>query len=133
MAKEVITIADNEEPDHIDRNIHNNQKDNLRAATRSQNNANRGKQKNNTSGYIGVFPNGRYWKYLVYKDRKLYYKGMFHTPELAARARDRRAIELFGEFASLNFPRSDYESSSSSSSPQSSGGSSSSQNQPSGI
>jgi len=43
--------------DHIDGNGLNNQKKNLRSATRSENGTNRRKPKNNTSGIKGV-----YWK-----------------------------------------------------------------------
>ena len=39
---------------------------------------------------------------------KSVYIGSFYTPEEAARAYDRKAIELKGEKARLNFPISDY-------------------------
>ena len=41
--------------DHIDGNTLNNRIENLRPATKSTNGMNRGKQKNNTSGYKGVY------------------------------------------------------------------------------
>jgi hypothetical protein len=35
---------------------------------------------------------------------KYYYLGTFGSPIEAAKARDRKAYELFGEYAYLNFP-----------------------------
>lgn len=76
--------------------------DNLRLATRSQNNANVGKRRNNTSGFKGVFRCGNRWKAQIGAARTVYL-GLFATPEDAARAYDAAALEHHGEFARLNF------------------------------
>lgn len=49
-----ITGVDSEETDHRNHNTLDNRDSNLRACTRSQNQANRRKQRTNTSGYKGV-------------------------------------------------------------------------------
>ena len=133
MASEIVEVPVGLVPDHKDRDRHNMQRENIRPATYSQNGANRRIASNNTSGYKGVHRTRKTWSFEVKKDDIRYQKHGYRSAESAARARDRKAIELFGEFATTNFPRSDYGSSSSSSSPQSSGGSSSPQNQPSGA
>lgn len=81
---------------------------NLRKATRRQNAANGScERRNNTSGYKGVMkqPKTEYW--LAYSKRYGTI-GSYKTKEEAARAYDKAAILQFGEFANLNFPRSDY-------------------------
>ncbi len=92
--------------DHRDRDSLNNSLDNLRLATRSQQNANR-QQPNKTTGQIGVHcvANGRR-KYAacIGIDGKQKYLGVFHRPEAAALARDLVALQVFGEFAVLNNP-----------------------------
>lgn len=40
----------------------------------------------------------------IKKDGKVYSLGYFEIPEDAAKARDLKAVELFGTFAKLNFP-----------------------------
>jgi len=95
--------------DHEDRNPLNNQRDNLRSATRSQNKANGKIPKNNTSGYKGVSWDKatQKWYAKITVNKKQINLGRFINKEDAARAYDRAAIKYFGEFARLNFPKSD--------------------------
>ena len=94
--------------EHKDLDKSNNRINNLRPSSRSQNNANKPKQRNNTSGYKGVFWNKQVKKWLAYT--KQYGKqiriGWFNNKIMAAHAYDAKALELFGEFARLNFPPS---------------------------
>jgi len=96
---------DKRQVDHTDGNGLNNQKSNLRICTSSQNTGNSKKQSNNTSGYKGVFYHKHSKKYQVQimKNGKLTACGYFKTKEEAALAYDKKAKELFGEFAKLNF------------------------------
>jgi hypothetical protein len=97
--------------DHIDRNGLNNRRENLRIATASENQHNRGKAVNNTSGYIGVSwhkKSGK-WQAMIKVNGGAKHLGLFACPVAAAKARDKAAIELHGEFASLNFPDEYYE------------------------
>lgn len=91
--------------DHKDRNTLNNQADNLRFATRQQNQINREQRRDKTSGFIGVERHGRGYSATCKNFGKKYYLGTFDTKEEAAKVRDEKAIELHGEFAVLNFPR----------------------------
>ena len=68
---------------------------------------NHGKRADNTSGYIGVSWAKQYgkWRAQVRKNGKTVWSARFDDLEKAARARDARALEHYGEFAVLNFPR----------------------------
>jgi len=90
--------------DHRDRNGLNNKRQNLRAATDSQNCANSRLPKNNTSGFKGVYPVGKRWRTCLKANGKRLCLGTHDTPEEAARAYDKAALEHFGEFAYQNFP-----------------------------
>ena len=94
------------EVDHFNQNKLDNQRHNLRAATRSQNKANTGRYSTNTSGFKGVCWSkaaGKWQAQLRIKGRRGYL-GCFSDCMEAARAYDSAAKENFGEFACLNFP-----------------------------
>jgi hypothetical protein len=58
-----------------------------------------------SSKYIGVCFVKRIKKYEAYisKEKKQYKLGTYKTEEEAAKIRDKKAIELYGSFAKLNF------------------------------
>jgi hypothetical protein len=95
--------------DHRDGNGLNCQKYNLRDADASQNAINSRKQEGTSSRYKGVTYDrtacgkDKKWKAYITKKGRRYTK-MFATEEEAARWRDSKATELFGDFARLNFP-----------------------------
>ncbi len=91
--------------DHIDHNGLNNRRNNLRPATRSQNNYNRQKQSRLASSvYKGVFlrkRSGRFEALIGIKGKRIYL-GSFDSEIDAARVYNKAALEHFGEFAVLN-------------------------------
>ena len=91
--------------DHIDGNGLNNTRKNLRICTPRQNTCN-SKGQGKTSGYKGVcrIKNSKKWLAQITYTRKNKKIGCFETEITAAQAYDRKAKELFGEFAYLNFP-----------------------------
>lgn len=93
-------------PDHKDGNGLNNQRDNLRPATKLQQQGNKRKQAGCASKYKGVRPHASKrnpWEAQIRRNGKLCHLGNFSTQELAARAYDAAAREFFGEFANCNF------------------------------
>jgi hypothetical protein len=102
MQREIMNTPAGMETDHINGNKLDNRRENLRVATHTQNQSNRGKQKNNTSGFKGVILlNGKWYRQIKYK-WKNYHGGPFNTPEEAAADYDRAALELHGEFSNTN-------------------------------
>lgn len=101
-------IANNLDIDHADGNRLNNEIENLRLASRSQNLQNRAKYKktsNSHSQYKGVSraTNGAEWRAAIYPHGKTLWLGVFSTEEGAARAYDDAARQYYGEFAKTNF------------------------------
>lgn len=93
--------------DHIDGNGLNNTRANLRAVTPEQNFRNRRIPANNTSGFKGVswYAAREKWGAYITFDKKRMFLGLFLTAEEAARTYDDAALQLYGEYARLNFPR----------------------------
>lgn len=94
--------------DHKDMDGLNNQKCNLRKCTMAQNNQNSSFRRHNKSGYRGVMWHKRTGAYYcrVRAQKKEHWIGIFDDPIKAAHAYDKKAKEVHGEFAVLNFPQS---------------------------
>jgi len=92
--------------DHIDRDGLNNRKSNLRLCTNAENIRNAGKRGKGFSKYKGVsrHTRGKKWTAVIQLNKKTYFLGYFENEIDAARAYDKKAKELHGQFACLNFP-----------------------------
>lgn len=92
--------------DHKNMDRGDNRIENLRLATYSDNNRNRFYGKG-SSKYQGVHfhSKNKNWIAQITKDKKNIHIGCFETELEAAKAYDKKAIELFGEFAYTNLER----------------------------
>jgi hypothetical protein len=84
--------------DHIDRDIFNNRIENLRLATRQQNNANKGKTGKLPKGVSVV---GNKFRARIYHNNKHHSLGTFNTIEDASYAYYEASINLNGEYAAI--------------------------------
>jgi AP2 domain-containing protein len=91
--------------DHVDGNGLNNQRSNLRPATRGQNVQNSRPRLGSSSLYKGVYWNKerRRWVASIRMSGRLYSLGRFTEEIDAAKAYDAAARHYFGEYARLNF------------------------------
>jgi hypothetical protein len=94
-----------EQVDHINMNKLDCRKENLRICSNQQNNANKTKQINNTSGYKGVTWDkvNKKWSAAIMVNKRSKKLGRFTNKEDAAREYDKAAKMYFGEFARTNF------------------------------
>jgi hypothetical protein len=130
MHREIMKTPKGMHTDHINGDTLDNRKENLRVCTHRENCQNKKLRSDSASGMKGVYeikkpPRSKYMskktgevKYYYYMPKKRFQTyignpekpnrniklGVYLTKEEAARAYDKKAIELFGEFAQLNFP-----------------------------
>jgi hypothetical protein len=99
MHRQIMKTTKGFDVDHLDHNTSNNQKENLRNVTRSQNNTNRNKRIGTSSKYKGVCWNkgNKKWVAIIWNK----HLGCFDTEEEAALAYNKVAAELY-EHAKLN-------------------------------
>lgn len=94
--------------DHIDGSGLNCQRSNMRILTRGDNFRNRRKLNKASSPFKGVHWNedSEKWSVSIFSNGTSYYLGSFdeNNETGAARAYDKKALELWGDLANLNFP-----------------------------
>lgn len=103
MHRFILDAPAGAEVDHANGDKLDNRRSNLRLATKSQNNANRGPY---TGTYKGVswHKRDRRWQSQIRINGSQRHLGTFADPVSAALAYDRAARAAWGEFAYLNFP-----------------------------
>lgn len=101
----IMNALPGEQVDHINGDGLDNRKKNLRITDSQGNNRNRRKLRPASSRYKGVWKDkqtGRWAVTLYLKDGRRTTR-RFNTEALAAIAYDNNAVEVFGEYANLNF------------------------------
>jgi hypothetical protein len=104
LHREIMGALKGEYVDHINGDVLDNRKSNLRICTNMQNAWNSGLSKSNTSGYKGVTwkkERGK-WKAEIKKNYKPIFLGYFDNKHDAARMYNFWAKDMFGEYARLN-------------------------------
>lgn len=97
-----LKTGDGKYTDHINHCGLDNREYNIRICTNQQNCQNQ-KISNHTSKYKGVSWHKQKWQAQICYSRKCIYLGLFNNEIEAAKIYDKKAKELFGEFANCNF------------------------------
>lgn len=107
MHREILGFPSGQDVDHVNGNRLDNRRENLRAASRSQNNYNQRKiREGKSSQYRGVTwcRNKKRWMAQIWVTGKHIVVGYFRDEQEAARARDGAALALHGDFAVRSVP-----------------------------
>lgn len=104
MHRLLLGLTEDDYCDHIKGNGLDNRRSNLRSATPAQNTYN--KAPRTCRSYKGITPAQKQgsWIAQIRKEGRTLNLGTYENAEDAARAYDKKARELFGQFAHLNFP-----------------------------
>ena len=103
MHRIIMGVENKYEVDHRYGDTLDNRKLNLRVCTKAENGQNRGKNKNNTSGFKGVWRSGTSrWRCRICVNRTHIHVGYYESLESAAKAYNAAALKYHGEFAKLN-------------------------------
>lgn len=102
MHRVIMNTSPTQMTDHKDRNGLNNQRNNLRICTISENNRNTKMRKHNQNGYKGVESTGIKYSARITFDKKRIRIGSYNSAVEAAKAYNDAAKKYHGEFANLN-------------------------------
>ncbi len=108
MSRLIMRVTDRKTfVDHINHDTLNHQRSNLRLCTNAQNSANKHKKAAGSSQYkcVDWQKTANKWRVRIMFEGKRIHLGFFDSEIEAALAYDKKAIELFGEYAYLNFPK----------------------------
>lgn len=103
MHRQILNAPKGSEVDHMNHNGLNNKRDNIQICSKGQNQANQN-MRGGTSVFKGVYwhKSREEWRAQIKHNRKNICLGSFSNEVDAAKAYDKKAKELFGEFALTN-------------------------------
>lgn len=105
MHRLIVNAPKGKAVDHINGNILDNRKENLRICLNKNNVKNSKRPITNTSGYKGVswYKPSKKWRVSIYHNKKSYNLGYYENILEAALVYDRTAKKMFGKYARGNF------------------------------
>lgn len=105
MHRELLAATSGQLVDHKNHDTLDNTRSNIRIASSAQNSQNSRLRRCNTSGFKGVqwLSANRKWRAFISNNGSTLHLGLFKDRVEAAKAYDRAAVKLFGQFSLTNF------------------------------